>query len=136
VITAIFGGFATLVEAAALTALYALIAQCFIQKDISVRRDLFRVFTECVVLIGGVLIILGVAMGLTSYLVDAQIPARILEWAEASISSPLVFLLGLNVFLIIVGCLMDIFSASISSLPRIGSRDPCSRSGAPLSRCW
>jgi tripartite ATP-independent transporter DctM subunit len=119
VITAIFGGFATLVEAAALTALYALIAQCFIQKDISVRRDLFRVFTECVVLIGGVLIILGVAMGLTSYLVDAQIPARILEWAEASISSPLVFLLGLNVFLIIVGCLMDIFSAIVVVVPLI-----------------
>jgi tripartite ATP-independent transporter DctM subunit len=119
VLVAIFGGFATLVEASALTALYALIAQTVVHRDISLGKDLFRVIVECVVLVGGVLIILGVAMGLTSYMVDAQIPARMVEWAQASISSPLVFLLGLNIFLILVGCLMDIFSAIVVVVPLI-----------------
>ena len=116
---AIFSGLATLVEAAALTALYTLVSQTLLQRDLSWGRDLFKVFVECVVLLGGVLIILGVAMGLTSYMVDAQIPARILEWAKSSISSPLVFLLGLNLFLLIVGCLMDIFSAIVVVVPLI-----------------
>ena len=80
----IFGGFATLVEAAALTALYAFVVQCFVHRDLSRRAATCRaVFTQCVVLVGGVLIILGVAMGLTSYLVDAQVPARLLDWVQA-----------------------------------------------------
>jgi len=119
VLVAIFGGFATLVEASALTALYALIAQTVVHRDIGLRKDLFRVVVECVVLVGGVLIILGVAMGLTSYMVDAQIPARMVEWAQESISSPLLFLLGLNIFLLLVGCLMDIFSAIVVVVPLI-----------------
>ena len=119
VLVAIFGGFATLVEASALTALYALFSQTVVHRDIGWKKDLFGVIVECVVLVGGVLIILGVAMGLTSYMVDAQIPARIVEWAQDSISSPLLFLLGLNIFLILVGCLMDIFSAIVVVVPLI-----------------
>jgi C4-dicarboxylate transporter, DctM subunit len=119
VLVAIFSGAATLVEAAALTALYAFVVQCIIHRDVSVRRDLVRVVTECVVLVGGVLIILGVAMGLTSYMVDAQVPMRILEWARQHIDSPLVFLLALNLFLLVVGCLMDIFSAIVVVVPLI-----------------
>ncbi len=86
---------------------------------ISWRGDLFKVLSECVLLVGGVLIILGVAMGLTSYMVDAQIPMRVLEWSEEYIGSPLVFLLCLNLFLIVVGCLMDIFSAIAVVVPLI-----------------
>jgi tripartite ATP-independent transporter DctM subunit len=119
VLGAIFGGFATLVEASAMTALYALATQTFVHRDIRPGGDLVRVFTECVVLVGGVLIILGVAMGLTSYIVDAQIPSHIVDWAQSSISSPLVFLLCLNLFLILVGCLMDIFSAIVVVVPLI-----------------
>jgi C4-dicarboxylate transporter DctM subunit len=119
VLGAIFGGFATLVEASAMTALYALATQTFVHRDIRPGAELFRVFTECVLLVGGVLIILGVAMGLTSYIVDAQIPAQIVDWAQSSISSPLVFLLCLNLFLILVGCLMDIFSAIVVVVPLI-----------------
>jgi tripartite ATP-independent transporter DctM subunit len=119
VLVAIFGGFATLVEAAALTVLYAFIAQVFIHKDLSLRGDLFRVLTETMVLIGGVLIILAVAMGLTSYMVDAQVPTRMLEWVQTYIQSPLVFLLCLNILLLIVGCLMDIFSAIVVVVPLI-----------------
>ncbi len=119
VLVALFSGWATLVEAAALTAMYALIVQVAIHHDVSVRRDLLRVVTECVTLVGGVLIILGVAVGLTSYMVDAQIPMRLVAWAQDAIGSPLVFLLALNVFLLVVGCLMDIFSAIVVVVPLI-----------------
>jgi tripartite ATP-independent transporter DctM subunit len=118
-IVAIFGGFATLVEAAALTALYALVVQVFVHRDITTRRDLLRVFQRCVALIGGVLLILGVAMGFSSFMVDAQIPERALDWVQEHIDSPLVFLLCLNVLLLLVGCVMDIFSATVVVVPLI-----------------
>jgi C4-dicarboxylate transporter DctM subunit len=118
-LTAIFGGFATLVEAAALTAFYTLVVHCFIQCDLSIRRGLPQVLINCVTLVGGVLIIFGVAMGLTGYMVDAQVPARVVEWAQVHIHSPLVFLLLLNVFLLLIGCLMDIFSAIVVVVPLI-----------------
>jgi tripartite ATP-independent transporter DctM subunit len=114
----IFGGFATLVEAAAFTALYSLLTVAVFHRELTFGK-LVATFTECTVLLGGVLIILAVAMGLTSYLVDAEVPARILEWAEQHIHSPLVFLLGLNLFLLAVGCLMDIFSAIVVVVPLI-----------------
>ncbi len=114
----IFGGFATLVEAAAFTTLYALLIVTLLHRELR-PVELVRTFTECTVLLGGVLIILAVAMGLTSYLVDAEVPARILDWAQQHIESPLVFLLALNVFLLLVGCLMDIFSAIVVVVPLI-----------------
>lgn len=118
-VVSILGGFATPVEASALAAVYALIVQCVIHRDLSWTRDVPRVFRHCVVLIGGVLIILCVAMGLTSYLIDAQVPAELLSWVKERVESPLVFLLLLNVFLLIVGCLMDIFSATVVVVPLI-----------------
>ncbi|MCH7665580.1 MAG: TRAP transporter large permease subunit [Acidobacteria bacterium] len=119
VLGAIFSGLATLVEVAAMTAFYAFVVQSFVHRDLGLRKDLFRVMGECVVLLGGILIILGVAMGLTNYFVDAQIPDRVLAWGKESIASPLLFLLALNIFLLIVGCLMDIFSAIIVVVPLI-----------------
>ena len=118
VLVAIFGGFATLVEAAAMTALYAFLVGTVIHRDVPLKR-LTRVLVECSVLVGGVLIILGMAMGFTSWLVDAQVPSRLLEWVQATVSSPLLFLLGLNLFLLLVGCLMDIFSAIVVVVPLI-----------------
>ena len=102
-----------------MTVIYILIVEMFIYKDIN-TKDLNRIVTECATLIGGVLIILGVAMGLTSYLVDAQVPMLILSWAKIAIANKYVFLLLLNVFLLMVGCLMDIFSAIIVIVPLIG----------------
>ncbi len=113
------GGLATLVEAAALAALYAFVIQCFVHRDLSLGRDLARVFRECLVLIGGVLLILGMAMGFSSYMVDAMVPARALEWVQAHIESRLVFLLCLNLFLLAVGAVMDIFSATVVVVPLI-----------------
>lgn len=118
VLTAIFGGFATLVEAAALTAFYAFVVQVVILRDVT-RKDLLRVLTECLILIGGVLIILAVALGFTNYLVDAQVPMRIVEGVQQYIQSPLTFLLCLNLLLLLVGCLMDIFSAIVVVVPLI-----------------
>jgi C4-dicarboxylate transporter, DctM subunit len=119
VLIAIFGGFATIVEASALTALYAFVIQVFVKRDLSLTRDIPRVLEHSVLLIGGVLVILGVAMGLSSYMVDAQIPARLVEWTRERVHSPLMFLLALNVFLLIVGCLLDIFSAIVVVVPLI-----------------
>ncbi|MGE3955418.1 MAG: TRAP transporter large permease subunit [Vicinamibacterales bacterium] len=119
VLGALFSGLATAVEASALTALYALLVQTVVHRDIEIRRDLLRVFAECVGVVGGVLVILGVAVGLTSYLVSAQVPAQLLAWTQSHISSPLTFLLGLNLFLLVVGALMDIFSAIVVVVPLI-----------------
>lgn len=116
---ALFSGRATIVESAALTALYALVVQVFIHRDLKITRDLPRVFQKCVVLLGGILIILGVAKGLSYYLVDAMIPDLLVDWAQQHIDSPIVFLLALNIFLLLVGCLMDIFSATMVVVPLI-----------------
>ncbi|MEO1085923.1 MAG: TRAP transporter large permease subunit, partial [Acidobacteriota bacterium] len=118
-VASILLGWATPVESAALAALYALVLQCVVHRDLHPIRDLPGVLRKCIVLIGGVLIILCVSMGLTSYLVDAQVPAQLLEWVQTHVSSPLVFLLALNVFLLLVGCLMDIFSATVVVVPLI-----------------
>ena len=114
----IFGGYATLVETASMTAIYIFIVEVFIHKDIK-WSNIYKITLDCASLIGGVLIILGVAMGLTSYLVDAQVPLHLLEWVKLNISSKLVFLLILNIFLLAVGCMMDIFSAIIIVVPLI-----------------
>jgi len=119
VMTLFLSGRATLVEASALTALYAFVIECFVLRDLSVRRDLPRVLSQSVVLVGGVLVILGVAMGLTSYMVDAQVPGKLVAWTQAHVHSRWVFLLALNLFLLVVGCLMDIFSAIVVVVPLI-----------------
>ena len=115
----LFSGYATMVESAAVVALYAFVIQCFVHRDVTLGAGVRKAFVDCVVLIGGVLIILGVAVGFTSYLVDAEIPGRLLAWTQANVESPLLFLLGLNICLLIVGCLMDIFSAIAVVVPLI-----------------
>ena len=119
VLGSIFSGYATLVEAAALTVLYTFAIESLVHRDLSLLWDLPKVLVECLVLIGGVLVILAVAMGFTNYLVDAQVPARMVDWVQAFIQSPLTFLLCLNLLLLLVGCLMDIFSAIVVVVPLI-----------------
>ena len=114
----LFGGWCSgPVEAASLTVVYALFAGTVIHRDVSVVRDLPRVLVSTVTLIGGVYVILAAAMGLNSYLVDAQVPAAATEWVRAHLESRWAFLLAVNVFLLIVGCLMDIFSAIAVVVP-------------------
>jgi tripartite ATP-independent transporter DctM subunit len=116
---ALFAGFATPVEAAALTALYAFLVSVVVHRDLRLAGDVPRVMVECGLLVGGVLLILGVALGFTNYLVDAQIPDRAIEWAQGTLRSRTAFLLALNVFLLLVGCVMDIFSAIVVVVPII-----------------
>ena len=118
IILSLFSGFATLVESAALLVLYVLTVELYIFKDISFK-NLPKIIIECSTLVGGVLIILGFAMGFTGYLVDAQIPLKILNFVQSTISSKIIFLLALNILLLIVGCLMDVFSAIIVVVPLI-----------------
>jgi C4-dicarboxylate transporter DctM subunit len=114
---ALFTGLATPVEAAAVTAFYAFVIEAVIHRDLHIFRDLPRVMGECGLLIGGVLLILGVSLGFTNYLVDAEVPVRAVGWTTHTIHSPLLFLLLLNVFLLVVGCLMEIYPAIVIEVP-------------------
>ena len=117
-IGSLFSGiFSTPVAAAAVTALYALVIETIIHRDLHPVRDLSRVFVKCGLLVGGVLLILGMAFGFTNVLIDAQVPDRAIEWVTATIHSRWLFLLALNGLLILVGCLMDIYSAIVVVVP-------------------
>ena len=118
ILLGVFGGFTTLVETAAITVIYIFIIEVFVYKDIKLSY-IPKIVVDCATLIGGVLVILGVAMGLTSYLVDAQVPMLLLSWTKEAVSNKYMFLLMLNIFLLMVGCLMDIFSAIIVIVPLI-----------------
>jgi len=113
----LFTGIATPVEAAALTAIYAFAIETFVYRDLRLARDVPRVMRECGLLVGGILLILGVALGLSNYLVDARLPVRIVDWAAGALPERWMFLVALNVFLILVGCFLDIFSAIVVLVP-------------------
>jgi len=113
-----FGGVVSLPESAAAALLYVWIVETFIKRDMQVR-DLPRLFLSAVPIIGGVLIILALANGLSYFIIDAQIPQKLSEWVAANISSKYVFLLILNLALLAVGCLMDIYSAILVVVPLI-----------------
>lgn len=113
----VFGGFGTLTEAAALTAFAAFIVEVFIHRDLNLRRDYREVFVECATIVGGILLILGVALGFTNYLIDEQVPSRLIAWVTAHIHSKFLFLLIINGALLVVGALMDVFAAILIVVP-------------------
>jgi tripartite ATP-independent transporter DctM subunit len=112
VLGGIYGGKLTVNEAATVTALYALFVEVVIHRDIPWRR-IPAIATESMTLVGGVLLLLGSALGLTNFLIDAEVPMRLLEWVQTFITSKVMFLLALNVLLLVVGMVMEIFSAMI-----------------------
>lgn len=118
VLGGIYSGYFAVSEAAAITAVYVLLVEVLIYRDIS-WRALPQIMRKSMVLVGGILIILGAALGLTNYLIDAEIPLRVLQFFKAHITSPIVFLIMLNLFLLAVGCTMDIFAALIVVVPII-----------------
>jgi len=115
----IFGGFALPVQAAAITALYAFVVETFVHDDLRRNGRLLPLTVECGVLVGGVLLILGTAMGFTNWLITEHVPDNLAAALSARIEQPWIFLLLLNLFLILVGCVMDIFSAIIVVAPLI-----------------
>ncbi len=118
----LIGGLATgmlrIHEAAAFTALYVLIVEVFVYKDIKLN-ELPRIVNECVVLVGAILIILAMAVGLTAYLVQANVPQLLLEAMKTFIDSKWTFMIVINIFLLVVGMLMEIFSAVVVVPPLI-----------------
>ena len=116
VLGGILSGVATLDEAAALTAIYACIIEIGIHRSISLKV-LPRIVKESTLLVGAILIILGIALGLTNYLITVDVPTTVLDWIQSTTESRVITLIGLNIFLLIVGCLMDIFSAVIIVVP-------------------
>jgi tripartite ATP-independent transporter DctM subunit len=119
VVLGIFGGFVSIMEAAAVTAAYVIIVEVYIYKEIDLRTQFFGLLVETCVLFGSLLAILLVALGLTNLMIDAQLPMKLLAAIEDHITSPIEFLLLLNLFLLLVGAMMDIFSAIIVVVPLI-----------------
>lgn len=118
VLGALLTGTTTLVEAAALAVVFACAIEVFVHRS-STIADTCRAALECATLIGGFLIILCVALGFTSYLTLLEVPLRLVAWVRSHIDSPLVFLLALNILLILVGAMMDIYSAIVVFVPLI-----------------
>ncbi len=116
VLGGIYSGYFAVSEAAAITAVYVFLAEVVVYRDIQIRQ-LPGIMKKSMVLVGAILIILGTAMGLTNYLVDAEIPMRLLDFSQANIENRVVFLVILNIFLLAVGCTMDIFSALVVVVP-------------------
>ena len=116
ILALLFGGVTNLVETAAVAVVYLLAVQMFIHRDLSVR-DLPRLFARAAPIIGGILVILGVAKALSFAIVDAQVPQALVQWFSDHVRSPYVFLILLNLALLVAGCLMDIFSAIVVLAP-------------------
>ena len=116
VLGGIYSGKFAVSEAAAITAVYVLIVEIMIYRDIG-WKALPEIMKKSMVLVGAVLIILGAAMGLTNYLIDAEIPMQMLEFFKRHIESRMLFLIVLNLFLLAVGCTMGIFSALVVVVP-------------------
>lgn len=116
-LAALFSGWATPVEAAAVTAAYAFAVEVILHRELPLRRGCARAMTDAGVLVGGILLILGVALGLTNYLIDAQVPDALAAWSAEHVKSPWLFLLGLNVLLIVVGSVVEIFAAIVVVVP-------------------
>jgi tripartite ATP-independent transporter DctM subunit len=119
VVVLFFTGLATMVEAAAAGFAFAIVFECFVTRDIHPVRDLPKVLIKASLLCGSVLILLSCALGLTSWLVDAQIPAALLSTVRTHITSPLVFLLVLNVVLLVLGSVLEIYSAIVILAPLV-----------------
>jgi tripartite ATP-independent transporter DctM subunit len=118
VIGGIYGGLFTATEAAAITAIYVLIVEVFIRRDISLFPGLPRVVRDSMVLVGAILVMLGAAMGLTSWIIDQQIPMQLFAFISRYVSSKLVFLIILNLFILVMN-MVEIFSAIIIVVPII-----------------
>src|ERR1043166_8977637 len=112
-------GLTTMVEAAAVAFAYAIGVECFVTRDIHPFRELPRVLVKASVLCGAVLILLSSALGLTSWLVDAQIPDALLAFVRAHIHSQHVFLLALNLVLLVLGSVLEIYSAIVILAPLV-----------------
>jgi len=114
----IFGGFLVLSEAAAVTVFYVLVVEMFVHREVKFK-DLPSVMIKTLMMVGGIIVILGASLAFNSFLIDQQVPNRILALMQTYVQSKYLFLIILNFFLLIVGCLLDIFSALVIVVPLI-----------------
>ena len=119
VLYGLFSGIFTLVETAAFVALWSILLETLVHKELQFRQHLVKLFIEAAILAGALLIVLGVAAGLVSYLVDEQIPLKAIDLVTQTIRSKWVFLIVLNLVLLLIGALMDIYSAIVVVVPLI-----------------
>ena len=119
IIAGIYSGFCTATEAAALTVVYVLFIKVVVFRELRLIKELPFIMVDSMKMVGGIMIILGAALGFTNYLVDAFIPMKILDFMQSMVESKIGFLIALNIFLLIVGCMMDIFSAILVVVPLI-----------------
>ena len=118
VLGGIYSGLIGVSEAAAVTALYVVFVEVFMLREIPLR-ELPRIMRESMLLVGGILVILGVSLASTNIMIDAGVPQKLLAVVEQFVSGPLTFLLLLLVFLLILGAILDIFSALVLVVPLI-----------------
>lgn len=118
IIGGVYSGFITAVEASAVVAFYVFVIEVFVYKDIKLK-DVPRIFYSSMSLVGALLIILGMALGFNSFLIDQQVPQKLFEFIKAHITNKILFLVLLNIFLLIVGALIDVFSAIVVIVPLI-----------------
>ena len=116
VLGGIYSGYFAVSEAAAVTALYVMIVEMLVYREIAIAR-LPAIIRESMGLVGAILVILGASLASTNYLIDAEVPTRMFAWVREYISDPLTFLMVLNVFLLILGTMLDIFSAIVIMVP-------------------
>jgi tripartite ATP-independent transporter DctM subunit len=119
IVVGVYGGFVTIAETSALVLVYVIVVECFVLKEIRFFRQLPDIMVEAGLFSGTIIVILGMALGFTGYLVEEQIPNRILELLTQLTNNRYVFLAGLNIFLLATGCIMDIFSAIVIIVPII-----------------
>ena len=119
ILVGIYSGVFTITEAATVTVVYVTIIAVWVNNDLHPLNDIPRLMQESMVLVGTILIILGTAMGFTNYLIDEQVPMQILAFMKQHIDNKMTFLILLNIFLLAVGCMMDIFSAIIVVVPLV-----------------
>ncbi len=118
VLGGIYTGFFAISEAAAMTALYVIVVEMFLYKEVSLKQ-LPGVIRESMVMVGSIILILGAALAFTNYLVDAEIPQRLFAFLQTHISDRMTFLIFLNILLLILGALLDIFAAIVIMVPLI-----------------
>lgn len=119
ILAGLYSGFCTATEAAALTVVYVLILKTIVFRELRLLSDVPKIMLESMKMVGGIMIVLGAALGFTNYLVDAFVPMKLFEFMKGMIESKIAFLLVLNLFLLLVGCMMDIFSAILVVVPLI-----------------
>ncbi len=119
VVVSVGTGYATVVEASALAAAYSIIVELVIFREIKPLRDLPGVLSSAATLVGSVVLLLGTALGLTSWFVDAEIPTRLVEWMTTHVQSPALFLLMLNAVLLVLGSVLEIYSAIVVLAPLV-----------------